>query len=227
MDLLEHYTNLWNTSSAQFEKGVFELDPLLDAEEDRRFGITLLARPSESVKEAIAGFLDALLTIEPALYAYPPSDMHVTVMSIISCYAGFELSDIKVNAYESLLTEVVQDVKPFEITFKGITASPSSIMVQGFPKGETLHVLRDRIRERFKSSPLRQSIDSRYTIRTAHSSVARFREPPQRQQELLQKLSAYRNFVFGIFKVEALELVYNDWYQRQNRVKILKKFELG
>ncbi len=226
MDLQEHYNALWNSASAKFKAGDFEADPAIDDEDDRRFGITLLARPSDSVKEAVASMLHELQDIEPELYVYPLSDMHITVMSIISCYDGFALSEIRVGAYEALLTGILEHMPSFEITFNGITASPASIMVQGFPTDGTLHTIRDRIRERFKSSLLQQSIDRRYAISTAHSTVVRFPKQPQRRQELLQKLSTYRSFMFGAFEVRALELVYNDWYQRHDRVIRLKEFKL-
>ena len=69
-------------------------------------------------------------------------------------------------------------------------------------------------------------MDARYTIQTAHSTVMRFREKMTDKEALLKTLEEYRNFDFGKFKVERIELMYNDWYQRNHLTQQLHSFEL-
>ena len=61
------------------------------------------------------------------------------------------------------------------LTYKGVTASPSCLMIQGFMNHESLNITRNNLRKKLKNTTLQQSIDKRYSIQTAHSTVCRFR----------------------------------------------------
>jgi len=98
-------------------------------------------------------------------------------------------------------------------------------LLQGFST-DTLNEIRDDLRTAFKNTDLQQSIDKRYAIQTAHSTVIRFRQALQNKDQLLELLEKYRDFDFGTFEVNRLELVYNDWYQREKFVKKLHEFHL-
>ena len=60
----------------------------------------------------------------------------------------------------------------------------------------------------------------------AHSTVMRFRRPPENKMELIHKTVHVGNLPFGSLEVGELELVYNDWYQRQSRTEKLMVFPL-
>src|SRR5690606_2914063 len=96
---------------------------------------------------------------------------------VISCYEGFQLQQINPLDYIDLVRDCLRDIPCFDIQFMGITASPSCIMIKGFPLDGTLDMIRDRLREAFKNSPLEQSLDKRYALQTAHSTVIRFKVP--------------------------------------------------
>lgn len=129
-----------------------------------------------------------------------------------------------VEDYVALVQKSLEGLHPFEISFKGLTASPSCILLQGFWKDDTLNQIRENLRQQFKSSGLQQSIDQRYTIQTAHSTIVRLRKPLQHKDQWLECVEAYREFDFGAFRVNELELVCNDWYHR--KVKELYRFDL-
>lgn len=97
-------------------------------------------------------------------------------------------------------------------------------MIQGFPTDESLNDFREKLRENFKKSTLQQSIDSRYLIATAHSTVLRFKEKLQNPEKLMHIIEQLRDFDFGELTAENLELVYNDWYQREKNTIHLAKF---
>lgn len=226
MNLEEHYNKLYLESKAKIEVGNYDVDHLIDSHDDYRFGITLLTRPDESTKANIQGFLNEVKAIEPNQYYYQNSDIHVTVMSIISCYSGFDLRKIEVQAYVKVIEQVLDKYKSFPIQFKGLTASPSCILLQGFFEADTLNEMRDQLRFSFKNSVLEQSLDQRYAIQTAHSTIIRFREELADKSAFLGILEKYKDFDFGTFEVKNLELVYNDWYQRAQFVQKLHHFEL-
>lgn len=224
MDLTQHYNQLYKTSSETILEGNYKLDSQINNKSDSRFGITILIRPNKNITANIKLFLDELRAIEPDQYYYPDSDLHITVMSIISCYEGFTLDKIKIKDYIDIIQQSMIDVAKIKIEFRGVTASPSAIMLQGFPTDESLDNFREKLRENFKKSNLEQSIDSRYTIATAHSTVIRFQEKLQDSVKLMQIVEKFRDYNFGEFNVENLELVYNDWYQREKNTIHLAEF---
>lgn len=226
MNLQEHYNELYKKSSEAILAGNYKLDAQINNESDSRFGITFLIRPSEIIKANIQSFLDELKAIEPNQYYYPDSDIHITLMSIISCYDRFTLDAINVHEYIDLIQQSLVILDKIKIEFRGVTASPSAIMIQGFPTDDSLNNFRDKLREDFKKSSLQQSIDSRYAISTAHSTVLRFQEKLENPQKLMQVVEKYRDYDFGEFQVENLELVYNDWYQREKNTIHLAEFRI-
>jgi len=226
MNLTEHYNKLYIESIAKISAGEYETDHLIDDNTDRRFGITLVIRPDVSTNKNIQQFLVEAKAIEPDQYYYQNADIHITLMSIISCYDGFDLSDINVKDYVELIQQVLAKHKNFKIQFKGLTASPSCILVQGFLT-DTLNEIRDDLRASFKNSDLQQSIDKRYAIQTAHSTIIRFRSELENRAALVKLIEKYRDFDFGTFEVKQIELVYNDWYQREKYVKKLHTFSLA
>lgn len=224
MDLTQHYNHLYNESVETIAADRYQIDPLIDSATDKRFGITLIIRPDVATKNKIQGFLDELRAIDPEQYYYPDSDIHITVLSIISCYDRFDLATISVPDYVAIIEKSLLGIKDITINFQGITASSSAIMLQGFTDSDSLNDLRNNLRSHFTNSALEQSIDKRYSIQTAHVTVARFRKKISNTEKLIDTLEKYRNFDFGIFKVEKYNLVYNDWYQREKFVKELHEF---
>ncbi|NIJ46491.1 2'-5' RNA ligase [Wenyingzhuangia heitensis] len=226
MDLKKHYDSLYKESVLKIAKENCQIDPLIDAGNDNRFGITLLLRPSEEVKNHIQYFLRQLKLIEPSQYYYENSDIHITVMSIISCYNGFDLDKLNIEDYNQIICKSLIDFTPLKITCRGVTASSSCLMIKGFMENESINLLRDRLRAHFRATTLEQSIDKRYAIQTAHSTVVRFRKKLSNKNEFLALVEKFKDYDFGTFKVERLELVYNDWYQRKKSVRKLTDFTL-
>lgn len=226
MNLEEHYNKLYRQSVSKIETDNYEIDRLIDSENDMRFGITLLIRPNETTKNNIQRFLTEVKQVEPNQYYYQNSDIHVTLMSIISCYNGFKLADINPSDYIAIINNVLKTKKKFDIHFRGLTASPSCVLLKGFFEEHTMNDIRDELRSEFKASLLQQSLDRRYVIRTAHSTIIRFKEELVNKNAFLGLIEKYKDFDFGTFEVKNIELVYNDWYQRAQFVQSLHNFEL-
>lgn len=224
MDLAQHYNNLYIESVETIATDRYQIDTQIDSDTDSRFGITLLIRPDTATKIKIQDFLNELRAIDPEQYYYPDSDIHITVLSIISCYDGFNLASISIPDYVGIVEKSLIGIEDLVINFQGITASSSAIMLQGFTNTNSLDDLRNNLRTHFMNSGLEQSIDKRYSIQTAHATVARFRKKISQTEKLIRVLEKYRNFNFGKFKVEKYNLVYNDWYQRKQFVKELHEF---
>lgn len=209
------------------KSGNIEKDALIDDPADQRYGITLLTRPNAEVAHNIMGFLWQARQLEPEQYFYPQSDLHMTVLSIISCYAGFSLDQVDTKAYADKVQEALQDISAFDLEFRGITASASTVLIQGFPQDASLQLLRDRLREVFRSSDLQHSIDSRYKIVTAHSTVIRFRQPLRQSEQFWEFLEDHRHTDFGTFTISGLELLGNNWYQQKEKTQCIRRYTLS
>lgn len=227
MNLEEHYNSLYNNAMRQIGSEGCSTDPLIGSEHDYRRGITLLLRPNADIANYIKQFISNLQKIDPNQYYHPTSDLHLTVMSIISCYPDFELNCINLPDYIDVIEKCIQKENHIEIEFRGITASPSCIMVQGFPSNGTLASIRNKLRTAFKNSGLQQSIDTRYRLETAHITVARFTQQLAQKEKFLEVLETHRNQSFGSLCTNNIELVFNDWYLRNEKVKLLQPFSVG
>ncbi|WP_046246062.1 2'-5' RNA ligase family protein [Hymenobacter terrenus] len=227
MNLQAHYDTLREDALRQLAQGEADLDLLIDSSEDNRRGITLLTRPPAPITAIIKAITADFQSADPTQYYYPATDIHLTILSIISCYSGFTLDMIAPSAYQEVVRAIVEHVRPFTITYSGLTASPSGIMVQGVPEDDSLENLREQTRKFFRQSGLQHSIDQRYTIQTAHSTVIRFKNPIQDPHILVEIIRKYQQFFIGSFEVNTVELVYNDWYQRARNTVLLEEYSLG
>ncbi|MEO5790167.1 MAG: 2'-5' RNA ligase family protein [Gelidibacter sp.] len=227
MNLQDHYNQLYKDSITKITSDHYEIDPLINSDQDDRFGLSLIIRPSVAIKNEIQKFLNELNSIEPNQYYYPNSDIHITVISVISCYSGLQLSQIKVPAYIKLIANSLKNQEAMTLSLKGITASASCIMIQGFTNDDSLNQLRDRLRKEFINSDLEQSMDERYLIQTAHATVFRFKEKLAQKEKFLEIIEKYRAYDFGTFSVDGIELVYNNWYHQERFVTKLHHFKIN
>lgn len=226
MNLTELYNNLYKRSIDDIRTGNNTIDWLINDKNDKRRGLAVLIRPNDNVKEAIARFQQELMLIDKEQYYQPLSDMHVTVLSIISCYDGFDLGQIDTSQYIRLFEESAKNITDIDLHFQGISTSSEAVMIQGFPLSAGLERFRNQLRENFKASALQQTIDERYRLTTAHITAVRFREQIRTPQKLAERLESYRDVDFGSFKPKEIEFVYNDWYQKHHIVKTLHKISL-
>lgn len=226
VDLHTHYEKMYLDAREKIAAERYTLDELIDSGTDKRFGLTLVARPPQHVLYEIFSFLETAKQLEPEQYFYPAEDVHLTVLSVVSCFDGFRLDKITVNDYVDVINKCTTHFGAFNIDFTGVTASPGAVMLRGIPAGDALNGLRDVLRKEFKSSGLFHTIDKRYTIFTAHSTVLRFRKPLRDHQKFLSLLEKFRYHSFGSFHIARVDLVFNDWYQRTDAGKLLHRFHL-
>lgn len=226
MKLKEHYDQLYKVSIKEISSDNYEVDPLINSDTDDRFGLSLIIRPTAEIKNKIQKFLTELQNVEPHQYYYPNSDIHITVISIISCYSGLKLSQLDIPKYVRVIENSLADLQNIVISCEGVTASPSCLMIKGFMNDNSLNELRNQLRSNFKNSGLQESMDERYLIKTAHATVFRFKENLQHKEEFLKIIDNYKDYDFGTFEVGNIELVFNDWYHQERLVNKLHQFNL-
>ncbi len=226
MNLAQHYDELYRASLPQIRRNNFTVDHFIDDPSDTRLGLTLLLRLAPSLVQEVQHFLDQLRAIDANQYYYHEHNLHLTILSIISCYAGFDPQRIDFHEYVQTIQPCLERCSPFKINFRGLSCSPSAILLQGFPENEELTTLRDCLRSTFRRSSLESSIDKRYTLSTAHVTLVRFKQPVQQLSTYLELIEHYRSAVFGTASIGQVELVINDWYHQPQKVRLIKKIEL-
>lgn len=221
------YDAMWGSFCAALAEDRYELDRMIASPDDCRRGIAAIAYLQESdpaCSRAISRFLEDVKQIEPDQYYHPEQELHLTVLSIISCVAGFTLADINARDYVRVFQEAMRGVGPIEIVFRGVSASPGCVVIQGFPTGPGLEQLRNNLRRLFQASGLQTTMDSRYRLTTAHISAIRFRSRMGDKEQFLKLLEKYRNHLFGRVHITQFELVFNNWYQNLSVTRRLEKY---
>jgi 2'-5' RNA ligase len=226
VDISKNYKDMWQNAWPLINSNNITTDPYILGKHDTRRGITLLVRITHPLNVAIQQFLNEACLLEPAQYYYPNSDLHVTVMSILTCVEGFKLLTTDKPAYVNLIQNILQDIQRFTFEFDGITITPSGLLLCGYLSDNTLNHLRNKLRRQVAQSNLAHSMDKRYTIVTAHSTIIRFTQKLQAPSRFAKFLLENRQRYFGQLRVEQLELVVNDWYQSKANTELLGKFDL-
>lgn len=100
-DIQAKYNSLWEQSVKKFKDNIFELDyHLNNKEEDHRRGITIIGRFENEALVKLFDFLNECKLIEPNQYYYDKDDIHLTILSVITCFNGFSINDIDKEAYK-------------------------------------------------------------------------------------------------------------------------------
>lgn len=221
------YEKLWAEARASFARGQYQCDPQLpDKSRDLRRGLSLALRPSPEVLAKIKPFTDQLAAVCPGQYFYQPAELHVTVLALISGSPAWRKEFRHFPAYRALVSEVLREQKAFPLEFRGLTASPAAVMIQGFVPGDELNQLRARLRETFAQKGFPHALDRRYKITTAHITVMRFQKPGADLKSLLAFLKANRPTDFGAMTATRLQLVWGDWYASAETLRTLREYQL-
>lgn len=225
MDLKRHYQRLTDNAKGKIKEDGVQFDPLIDNSADDRRGITLLLRPGAKLVSSFAKVASSMDDLFPGHHVYPGSDMHVTVMPIVSCYPGYRLSEALVPEYVEVIRRAVSGLPPISIQFKGLCMSSDSLMVCGYPLTNALETLRDNLRREFSLSPLEQSLDKRYKLITAHVTLFRLKHSRFNVEDYLSLIQNLEFTSFGNQLFTQTHLVFNDWYQRRPYVEDLESFD--
>lgn len=218
---------MWSETVDGIRSGNIDPDPTLSARlPDARRGLTVIARPGPAVRRAVSAFLGELECIEPDQHYYSPSELHLTVLSLFTATVAPEAFFARARDYLEAVDAALNGARLFEVTFEGVTASRSAIMVQGFPGSDALNNLRDSLRAQLRSRGIGDGLDKRYRLETAHLTVARFRAPLREPWRFAGFLEEARQHPFGTSRFSALSLVENDWYMSRRITKTIKRHSL-
>ncbi len=225
---LEIYEQLWRAAATAFERGEQTIDVHLpDKARDSRRGVTLVFRPAIAVLDAVANFIGRLEAVCPGQYFYRREEMHVTVLSIFTMTELWREEMKRFEKCRHIIGDVLNGQRSFKVKFRGVTASPDSVMIQGFPIGEGLETIREALRHAFARAGFGDMPDRRYKVTAAHISIMRFCKPCADTKRLLAFLQESREMNFGECAVDRLELIWSDWYASADTVKVLENYWLA
>ena len=224
---MQIYEQLWREAMTAFELGQPQVDPhLLDKANDRRRGVSLSFWLPPVIQARIKEFLDQLAADFPGQYFYQPAELHVTIVTLISATEQWDQEFGDVASFQAILREVLGRHPPFQLEFRGVTAAPNAVLIQGFTTDETLENIRRDLRRTFIERGFPNRLDRRYPNSAAHVTAMRFRKPDSDWHRLAGILKANRQTPFGVMQVDKLQLIWGDWYASANRVQVLEEFEL-
>ena len=113
------YDEMWRNFSKAIETNQYQYDPLVNNPNDTRRGITALSylRHNKSLTTEVSNFLQQIKIKEPEQYYQPVSDLHLTVLSIVTCTENFYLSDSSALDYAEIFKEAVRNTGSFRNNF--------------------------------------------------------------------------------------------------------------
>jgi 2'-5' RNA ligase len=224
--LQSHYDTMWDDAFEALARGDIDCDTHLGTDHDLRRGLTLIARPGPALRARFECLLDRLALSEPQQYRYPAADMHVTILPFFTAIANPVSELALLNDYVNSAKAALDDIEAFDIQFNGITMSRGALLAQGFPCGPALETLRKRLRTQLHDAGLDASLDQRYRLITAHSTLFRFVAPLDNPQNFAAQLKSLRHEPLGCMHVSEVELVVNDWYMSSNSLNCIARVPL-
>lgn len=207
-----HYLNIYKQNEEKLIQGGIGDKYLQSAENDTRMSLVLLIRIDSSIRQNIVEYLTQIKRIEPNLYFYPESDFHVTVMDILKGMPNRSIPD-NIQNYISCIQKCVNEIKPFEIEFNGLTASDNAVMVKGYYE-KNMKVLRQLLRNELKKERL--LLEERYETFSSHITVIRIPTKLQNPNKFIQYIKSPK--LFGTMTVNSLELVFHNWYDSKKEL---------
>jgi 2'-5' RNA ligase len=218
------YTQIHSEGIKALRSGTEAIDPYLQQQsDDQRRGMALIVNLDGLISKGYNLLVNDLKAVEPGQYYYPQTDIHMTVLDLISASPQFSMNEIMLNKVIEIIHSSVNHVAAFEIEFHGIILSNGAILIKGYYH-EGLSEIRNNIRRFAALSGF--DLKERYQSISAHVTIARFKAQVENCEGFIQKIEDYRDFQVGVVRVNQMELVIHDWYNSQkNEIQkfILKK----
>jgi 2'-5' RNA ligase len=222
------YDQLWRNTTAALEADGLQVDlNLQKGAVDSRRGATLVARPDADVQDRVEMFLSEAAALCPGQHVYQPAELHLTVLAVIPGSENWRKDIHRLPARWKVLDAVLKNRRAFSVKFRGVTASPEAVLIQGFPQDEMLARLRDDLRSALQAGGVGEDLDRRYKIAAAHLTVMRFSNPKADWRRLLDFLQAHRETDFGETRFRSLQLIWSDWCASAKTVRVLREYPLG
>ena len=132
MNQHEIYKSIFNNHISNIQNNNVAIDELLSGiQVDKRRGISLII-PCENLYNSYKYMIKEFRRMCPEQYFYPKEDVHITVFSYIPGSTEYKTSQFQDEKYSSISELILENEKPFTITFKGMVFSDSAGLITGF-----------------------------------------------------------------------------------------------
>lgn len=205
--LRSEYEGLWTGSRQLLAAGRVTPDTA-PVESSGRWGVSAVLRPTGDVAATLAGVSETLAGFTGRRQTlYGPSNLHTTVRSIETYRAGVTDEDAAVRIYAEILDRIAGRRGPIRIAYRGLTASASGVLAQGWPVGDELYRLRRTLLEKLSDRGLSGGPEAERTRRTAHASLVTFAASPRYPEALVEFIEANRRTPYGVASFNSVEIV--------------------
>jgi 2'-5' RNA ligase len=203
------YDGLWARSKERLAAGRVVADrppPSIG----RRWGIAAVLRPSPEVASSLSAVACEIsrLAGERQL-VYEETNLHTTLCSIESRRLSGSPDEDRVRRYAEALREAAEKARPVHVSYRGLTASLSGVLAQGWPTDGSLQELRHAVYAGLEAQGLAIPEWSS-PRRTAHATLVVFANPLHAPSALARLVEENRNTNFGACVFDAVELVRYD-----------------
>ncbi|KAJ3349653.1 hypothetical protein HDU91_006364 [Kappamyces sp. JEL0680] len=138
--------------------------------------------------------------------------LHFTVMQIL----GFDQYQERVEefesqrcVYEQIIKAVLSKYLPFKITFRGLMAIKSGLVMVGYPSLDVTSTIRRELEDLFHSNGL---FYRKYTNNIVHSTIVRCSTPePGLAKRLVEFAALHQDTYFGEATIGCFELGHSSW----------------
>ena len=211
------------------DRGVAPDSILLSARPDTRKGVGLFSFIDQSL--AIEELLATVRQSFPAQICYSlsptPGDnfgrIHFTFFQFIkvgSIPADFSENNMK--SYIDIARSVLSSMKPITITFKGVMAIPTGLLIYGYPSYD-LNPFREQLREELTQQQV--TYVEPYKNDIVHSTIMRIASPIN-SEKLIAFAETYNEKELFTIEVSNLQLGYGSWTMRDEEVRMVEMFNL-
>lgn len=201
------YQRMWNESKDQLRAGDVDPDPVPD-NNSRRWGVSIVIRPTEPVLSRlteVAKEIEKFTGTEQIIY--DQSNLHTTLRSIEFQRLEVDENDEKVKQYEEALKAVVERFGPIKITYRGLTANRSGVMVQGWPVDDTLQEVREAFHNELEKRGLLGGPEETAVRQTSHASLLVVTHPLANSEGLADYVQSNRDTDYGTCEINEIDLV--------------------
>ena len=198
---------MWEQGRPDLLRGIVVADPVPDDGDNRRWGVSIIARISPTDAPLFTDVRNELLPWTGSQHTlYDASNLHTTIRSCEFYRSTVSPDDAALRDYQSVLLEVAAEVPPFTIAYRGLSANRTGVIVQGFPH-EHLQNFRHSIRQRLEKFGRTRGPEASRTRRGAHVSLIVWAGPLLAPQPLVTYIDAHRATDYGTVTVTHLEVV--------------------
>jgi hypothetical protein len=209
--------------------GVY-VDPILtcvlQGGEDRRHGVTIVARPPVAVRDEAARIDAHLKAIEPDQYYYALSDLHLTMVEVLPAREQQEVELVARRVVE-MMPAVLAGLPAPQLDSPMLVINEHACALNFLPADGTLQWVRREIVSRLARAGIATS--SRYAPQSAHLTLMRYiaplRTPVERWTDEVLKVPLHTDLTWCVSAVSVL--FGTNWYGRVEPRREAGPFGLG